>query len=279
MGRIIGKPERMEHTQKSNYGIVYSCYNQRSRDGEHFVPEHALSYIVSGTMIFNDGISEHVREKGSFYLVRRNQLLKYTKIPPAHGEFKSLSIFLDQETLRKFGAEHNVTAKRHVVGTMIAIEKNTVLETFLHSLMQYHETQGFNNKAVIELKVKECLLLLLQFQPDLANVLFDFSEPGKIDLESFMNRNYHFNVGLERFAYLTGRSLATFKRDFEKLYHLSPHRWLLQKRLQEALFLIKEKGKSSSDIYLDLGFEDLSHFSYVFKKQFGVSPTEAGRTV
>jgi hypothetical protein len=49
-----------------------------------------------------------------------------------------------------------------------------------------------------------------------------FSEPGKIDLEAFMNRNFHFDVSLERFAYLTGRSLSTLKRDFKDLYNLPP---------------------------------------------------------
>jgi AraC-like DNA-binding protein len=79
---------------------------------------------------------------------------------------------------------------------------------------------------------------------------------------------------LERFAYLTGRSLSTFQRDFAKIFRETPSRWLLQKRLKEAYYLIKEKGMKSSDIYLDLGFEDLSHFSYVFKKQFGLTATE-----
>ncbi len=97
---------------------------------------------------------------------------------------------------------------------------------------------------------------------------------GKIDLEAFMNRNFHFNVELKRFAYLTGRSLATFKRDFEKIFHVSPSRWLLQKRLQEAHHLILDKGAAASDIYLDLGFEDLSHFSFAFKKMYGVSPSK-----
>jgi AraC-like DNA-binding protein len=81
-------------------------------------------------------------------------------------------------------------------------------------------------------------------------------------------------VQLQRFAYLTGRSLATFKRDFEKIFHLSPSRWLQQRRLQEAHYLIKEKGKAVSDVYLDLGFEDLSHFSFVFKKKYGVAPSK-----
>ena len=88
-----------------------------------------------------------------------------------------------------------------------------------------------------------------------------------------MNKNYHFNVELKRFAYLTGRSLATFKRDFEKIFHSSPSRWLQQKRLREAYYLIKEKGRAPSDVYIDIGFEDLSHFSFAFKKAYGIAPS------
>jgi len=135
------------------------------------------------------------------------------------------------------------------------------------------QLNGKDDAGLIALKLKEAILLLLKVNPEMKDILFDFSEPEKIDLEAFMNRNFHFNVDLSRFAYLTGRSLTTFKRDFEKLFHLTPSRWLQQRRLQEAYYLIKEKGKAASDIYLDLGFEDLSHFSFAFKKQFGAPPT------
>jgi AraC-like DNA-binding protein len=89
-----------------------------------------------------------------------------------------------------------------------------------------------------------------------------------------MNKNYQFNVELKRFAYLTGRSLATFKRDFEKTFHTTPGKWLQQRRLQQAHYLIKQKRQAPSEVYLELGFEDLSHFSFAFKKAFGVAPSK-----
>ncbi|WP_410566174.1 helix-turn-helix domain-containing protein, partial [Bacillus sp. SIMBA_033] len=49
--------------------------------------------------------------------------------------------------------------------------------------------------------------------------------------------------------------------------------WLLQKRLREAHYLLG-KGKMASDIYTDLGFEDLSHFSFTFKKLYGIPPSK-----
>jgi len=91
-----------------------------------------------------------------------------------------------------------------------------------------------------------------------------------------MIRSFTFNVEMKQFAYLTGRSLATFKRDFEKIFHRSPGRWLHQKRLAQADYLIREKGKKPSDVYLEVGFEDLSHFSFAFKKEFGKAPSLVG---
>jgi AraC family transcriptional regulator, exoenzyme S synthesis regulatory protein ExsA len=92
-----------------------------------------------------------------------------------------------------------------------------------------------------------------------------------------MNKNFKFNVSIERFAYLTGRSLSAFKRDFEKIFGATPSHWLVQKRLEEAYYLINRKSKRPSDIYLDLGFEDLSHFSFAFKRLFGHTPTQVIR--
>jgi AraC-like DNA-binding protein len=123
-------------------------------------------------------------------------------------------------------------------------------------------------------KYEELLIILLKNQPELAGIFFDYAKPEKINLEEFMNRNYKFNVSVERFAYLTGRSISAFKRDFKTIFNQTPNRWLIQKRLQEAYFLISKKGEKASQIYLDLGFEALSHFSYAFKKLFGITPTE-----
>jgi AraC-like DNA-binding protein len=264
-------------TEEENHrsGIMYACYYKQSREGEHFVPKHSLSYQLSGSLVLTDGTKEYASAEGSFRLIRRNQLLRFVKYPPANGEYKSLTIFLDQQTLKDFSLEYGITAEHpYTDEPVLDLEPNAALKSYLDSLQIYQNSNSLTNQQLIDLKQKEGLFLLLQAHPELKSILFDFVEPHKIDLEAFMNKNYHFNVRLERFAYLTGRSLATFKRDFEKIFNTSPHRWLLQKRLQEAYFLIKEKGKTASDVYLDLGFEDLSHFSFVFKKQFGEAPSK-----
>jgi AraC-like DNA-binding protein len=85
--------------------------------------------------------------------------------------------------------------------------------------------------------------------------LFDFSEPHKIDLKAFMNKNFMFNVSIEAFARLTGRSLSGFKRDFNKIFNMTPKQWLKERRLKEAYYLIKNKGKSHRIFILILGLK------------------------
>src|SRR5882724_11896094 len=265
----------MPQLNKRPSPIAYSCYSARSREGEQFIPEHVFGYQVSGTMIMNDGNREYIFNPGIFRFGRRNHLVKFSKLPPEGGEYKSLSVQFDQPFLRNLSIEAGYKAEKHVNGSaVIDLPSDPLYKNYFDSLSPYMQLNGEDDAALVALKLREAILLLLKVSPGMKDILFDFGEPGKIDLEAFMNRNFHFNVDLNRFAYLTGRSLATFKRDFEKLFHLTPSRWLQQRRLQEAYYLITEKGKTASDIYLDLGFEDLSHFSFAFKKQFGVAPTK-----
>jgi AraC-like DNA-binding protein len=259
----------------SRLPIQFSCYFSRSSAGEQFVPEHTLAYVVSGNVTMNDGNTAQTFAEGEVYFCRRNQLAKYTKQPGASGEYRSVSIYFEQDTLRDFSLESGHKAK-HALATqaVLPLPSPSVLSHYMESLRVYEEILHQDSaRDLIRLKQREAILLLLKLKPSLNDVLFDFSEPGKIDLEAFMNKNYHFNVELKRYAYLTGRSLSTFKRDFEKIFHETPSRWLLHRRLEEAHYRIKEQKKSISDVYVDLGFEDLSHFSYAFKKQFGIAPS------
>ncbi|MEM1137756.1 MAG: AraC family transcriptional regulator, partial [Bacteroidota bacterium] len=103
---------------------------------------------------------------------------------------------------------------------------------------------------------------------------FEFTYPLKADLVKTMENNFTKNISQAEFAYLSGRSLAAFKRDFKKVFSESPGKWLKKKRLSLAHHLLKNTNKRPSVIYLEVGFEDYAHFSKSFKSSFGYSPSE-----
>ena len=255
--------------------LFYSCYAENSRAAENFVYEHSFMHVLEGSLEFYVEGARHEYHAGDILLVKRNQLAKATKMPPEGGVFRSISIRLDQESLRSISAEQGLYAKGPYRGDgIVHLKQDIFSNSFFESLSPYFTVPEENiDESLRKLKVKEAILLLLRLNKEIKDLLFDFSEPGKIDLEEFMSKHFAFNVEMKQFAYLTGRSLATFKRDFEKIFHTPPGRWLQQKRLEQAYYLIKDQGKKPSDVYLEVGFEDLSHFSFAFKKEFGKAPT------
>jgi AraC-like DNA-binding protein len=215
-------------------------------------------------------------EHGEMLLIRRNQLGELTKTPLNGEDYQTIVICLKEDLLRQIALEEQIEPGAKYIGPPnILIAGNDFLHAFFQSLIPYvrHSEEKITN-AVGMLKVKEAVLLLLHTMPELKDFLFDFSEPYKMDLEKFMLSNFHFNIPVEKFAQLTGRSLAGFKRDFQKIFDMSPRQWLQNRRLTEARHLIEKKNKTPSAIYLGLGFESLSHFSHSFKKKFGKSPSE-----
>jgi AraC-like DNA-binding protein len=82
------------------------------------------------------------------------------------------------------------------------------------------------------------------------------------------------NRVLKKFSYLTGRSLTTFKKDFKNFFHTTPGRWLIKKRLERAHYQIVVQKQKPVNVYLDAGFENLAHFSFAFKRQFGYNVSQ-----
>ena len=261
----------MEKPSQQNI-YLYSCSGTQTGH-DPFVYEHSLGLITSGSMevYTEDGLVSY--PAGTMSLVKRHQLLKVIKQPDGQKPFASINIFLDQETLKKYSLEHNVHVNGIYVGEPnILLENDGFLKGYFNSLMPYFAQPEKLTPTLAHLKTNEAIELLLR-RAALKNFLFDFSEPHKIDLEAYMNRHFSYNIPLEKFAKLTGRSLSTFKRDFAKIYNTTPEKWLQKRRLEQAYFLITQQKKRPTEVYLEVGFENLSHFSTAFKREFGVNPS------
>ena len=255
--------------------IFYSYLSAERKEKVCFWNHHTLILQVSGQFTLETSAQTISMTGGEMLLIGKNQLGTITKTPLPGANYETIVISLQEDLLRKIVLEEKIEADRKYLGPPnLLIPANEFLQGYFQSIVPYARNSGaaMTDQMGI-LKVKEGVKLLLLAVPALRNYLFDFTEPYKIDLEKFMLNNFHFNVPVEKFAQLTGRSLAGFKRDFQKTFGAPPRRWLQDKRLNAAKYLIETRHQKPSAIYLDLGFESLSHFSHSFRKKFGVAPT------
>ncbi len=255
--------------------VFFYCTEQNNSPIESFMVEHKIWHIQKGYILFYKDGKTFRADTGQTILLRKNQLVKASLMDSENGEkFEMVKILLTRDFLNTLLLEDpNIAVSNsgscREYSDRFLVAKNDLMSSFFESLKPYI-TSGQNIPGQLTAtKTKEIFLLLEILWPGIKNSLFDFTEPVKIELGEFMSKNYIHNITLERFAYLSGRSLATFKRDFKRIYHLPPHKWIMKMRLEEAKRLIFEEKQAPSSIYLQVGFENLSHFSTVFKKYYG----------
>lgn len=253
--------------------ILFSCDRTKKYADEQVVTDHALGLIVSGKLEICFSGHRIISEAGDMALIRRNELVKVLKIPADDGRpFRAINIFLTQQILRDYALLHQIPRQERYIGPpLVELNGNRFIRAYWDSLLPYFNEPGKFTQKMAKLKTDEAIELLLSCGIGADNFLFDLNEPHKIDLEKFMNKHFIFNVSMSEFARLSGRSLSTFKRDFKKLFDESPEKWLLNKRLEEAKYLITAKQMKPGEVYYAVGFENFSHFSDAFKQRFGIS--------
>lgn len=96
----------------------------------------------------------------------------------------------------------------------------------------------------------------------------------KIDIEKTMLDNFQYNLKIEDYAKLCGRSLSVFKRDFNKHYDTTPYKWLKEKRLEYAKTLLLESNLNVNQVCYESGFINNSHFIKSFKEKFKLPPNQ-----
>ena len=253
--------------------IKLSCYDDKFFKSDIVFEHHMLVWFISGETKIVQADATYLFKKGDIFLIPRNQLATIINYPKDGEPHKTVVMHLSTARLRNFYARQDVQIQPFASQKILCYNNHPLLESCLSSLIPYFEMKDIP-EDIASLKITEAISILRTIDKSIDQVLANFEESGKVDLVSYMERNFMFNLPLQKFGYLTGRSLTTFKRDFSKAFSTTPQRWLTQKRLELAHYQFVENEKKPIDVCYEVGFENLSHFSYAFKKQFGYPPTQ-----
>lgn len=253
--------------------VAYRSDVYPSKNDVYF-EENAVIFVLEGKKKFSNPTQSVEVKKGDVLFIRRGFYLMTESIDQT---YKSLVFFFDEKIIRDFVLAHFSLfekSKKDDISTMMVLETDTNFRGFIDSIFFYFHSKSQLIPYFLKLKLQELLLHLLQVDKNgkLNHVLYAICEGGRMDLEFVMNNYYQKPLSLTEIARISGRSLSTFKRDFQDIFNQSPAFWIREKRMERAAFLIKMNNLSIAQIAEEVGYESVSHFIKVFKSKFGVTP-------
>ncbi|MBQ4820845.1 AraC family transcriptional regulator [Aquimarina sp. MMG016] len=253
--------------------VILKSVQQADLQNERYLAAHALTLVLNGALQVEN-------PEGDITIVNKNQIILLPKglymisdIIPKNESFDAIVFFFDEELTDEFLMNFEKTSTDLISDTLI-IDYDQNLRLFVDSLMMLYRSKHqyqFTKPKLLELLH---LISISSKGNEFITRLQSIKNRERSNIKKFMDENYDKPLDIEDYAYLTGRSISTFRRDFKSKFGISPKKWLIKKRLAKAYVLLKEKHDSVTNIALQVGYENTSHFIKAFHKEFDISPKQ-----
>ncbi|WP_167014327.1 AraC family transcriptional regulator [Chitinophaga sp. Cy-1792] len=257
--------------------VIEQCIQNTDEKGVLHIEEHALLLILEGSISLSAGEQALTVYKNELTLLKKGTVLKYEKKGDQQKDniYHEMVVILKDNLIKSFAAAAEKITPKEANGKVRA-GVHTMTEcliTFTDSLRPYFNHSPEVYAGQLRLKLTEMLYHLGIGNSSLFHELMQLRQPVQTEIREVVAQNLTSPVSLTELAHLSGRSLSSFKRDFLHIYNQSPATWIRNKRLEKAKEMLETTQLSVSDICFSLGFENLSHFSRIFKDYHGQKPS------
>ena len=257
--------------------IIDQCIVTAGERGTFFLEQHLLYVVLGGSVKLTCGRQTWTVRKNEMILLRRAQSVSYEKQGSKEtGLFESQLFAINDELLKDFLTSQQVQIPQMTkeLGTQVSPMSDRLV-AYCWSLSPYYNDPSQVNPGLLRLKVMELLYNVMDCSKNIFRQMLQLRQPVKTDIHRVVEENYTSPISLDELAYLSGRSLSSFKREFQDIYGAPPARWIREKRLSKAYEMLRSSSLSVADVAYSLGFENPTHFSRIFKQQYGYAPSQS----
>ena len=255
--------------------IIDQCIVTAGESGTFYLQQHLLYVVLGGSVTLSCGRQSWTVGKNEMILLRKAHSVSYKKQgSPETGLFESQLFAINDELLKDFLTSLQVTIPpiTEELGAQVSPMSDRLV-AYCWSLSPYFNDPSAVNPGLLRLKVMELLYNVMDCSKNIFRQMLQLRQPLKTDIHHVVEDNYTSPISLDELAYLSGRSLSSFKREFQSIYGEPPAKWIREKRLTKAYQMLQSSKLSVADVAYSLGFENPTHFSRIFKEHFGVTPS------
>lgn len=242
--------------------------------------QHLLSFLLEGEKTVHFAGTQVTVKPHQFVMLAAGNCLMSEKAAAENADYHSILLFFDSKLLSDFFDRHSLLlgkqAKQSDDHPFLLFEKDEFLVNFIRSL----DCLLSNNRPIYDdlqrVKLEELFLYLAVQYPDQILQIRNMSHEANDDLivRQAVTSHINSNITVEELAFLCNMSLSSFKRRFARIYGNSPNKWLLEKRMESAAKMLRQDNRKASEIYYELGYENLSSFIQSFKQIYGITPKQ-----
>ena len=269
------------YSEISNQMLFTIFDSQKPRKSNLFrIHQHAeleLGFIMEGEGIYYLENEQFPVQKGDLFLIRTNEqhciptiysteLTSYNIHIESYFLWSICSEFIDRKLLHIL-VNVNLPIQHHFRGRDMYIDT-------LRSLMEDPDRNRFQIRCtVMELLVSILKEITVPEEIATKNML----SPRLGDVQKaicFIHDHLASEVTLEEIAHAANMSRASLSLNFKMVTGIAPYEYLIIRRIEYALNLLRETNLSIMEISENCGFNNLANFNRVFKKMNGMTPRE-----
>lgn len=242
--------------------------------------QNLFTFLLQGEKTVHFSGTKVTVQPHQFVLLTAGNCLMSEKLAAGNAAYHSILIFFDSKLLTDLFSRHGALTgkqtKRSGHQPFLLFEKDEYLVNYTRSL----DSLLVGEKGIVpelqRVKLEELFLYLAVHYPAQIKRIREMSCENDDDLIVRQAVTSHVNshITVEELAFLCNMSLSSFKRRFARIYGNSPNKWLLEKRMEKAAQLLRQHNLKASEIYYELGYENLSSFIQSFKQVHGITPKQ-----
>ncbi len=272
--------EQLVHVwmQEEDTFILHKHVKQSLHERTSYIALPVASYVRQGTQLIRRDDGETCRIQAGEIAIFRPGIYTVSDLLAEAGAFETILFFFPISLLKQLPAlaKTKGPAQPYVERAFAQVKAHAALEYLGKSLEEQQARLSQLPQGLTPLKILEFLTLLLDADEahSLARHLAGFQNPSSRNLRQLMEAHYDKPLTLADFASLSGRSLSSFKRDFERYFESTPRQWLIQRRMAKAQQLMQKDSMNVTQVAFEVGYENVSHFIKAFKKHYQVTPKQ-----
>ncbi|TGV01492.1 helix-turn-helix domain-containing protein [Flavivirga rizhaonensis] len=236
-----------------------------------------ITYVISGKKDWTSVNKTYPLHSGESLFIRKGI---YNTKQYFEEDYCTILFFITEDFIRRFITNNasvikSASPKEHY-DQIFPIHVTNSLNSLFLSVFNYFDMGGEIPRELVEIKFNELLfnIALNPANQDLISFFNTLRQVEKTSIQDIMMKNFHYDLQLEEYARLCGRSLSTFKRDFKVHFNETPGKWLTNMRLDYAKTLLQNSELNINEVCYESGFKNTSHFNSSFKQKFSYPPNQ-----